>query len=84
MRWCGYVMREDIAMLADRKLYKSAYCPMYECYVNLTDVYQRDGEWFYCIHNEAEGIGEATVGTNRVHNSIVREDELEQFSEDSM
>lgn len=37
--------------------YRTAYAPMYECYVRLTHAYTDDrGEWIFVGVNSAEGI----------------------------
>ena len=38
-------------------LYKTAYSPLFECYVAIVSAHQdSDGEWIFCCENVFEGI----------------------------
>lgn len=50
--------------------YKSAYSPMYECYINITHVHNNKGLWIYTGSNSVMGL----------HDILFTDQELINFS----
>ena len=59
-------------------LFKTAFYPLFNCYVELKHAYQDVyGRWLFYVHNKTEGIGKPEISVEGNH--IASETELTQF-----
>lgn len=57
-------------MTAKQKLYKTAWSPLFECYVSIVHAHQdSDGRWIFTCNNKEHGL----------NNHLFRESELDNF-----
>lgn len=60
-----------------QKLYKTAYFPIFNCYVEILHAYQHGDRWLFYVYNGEKGIGNPTIEIE--NNFIASEDELKGF-----